>query len=187
MVGGCFRVGAQRGCASCLRLGQGVAEPPVCDWGMACPPRSRKRKAEERYCHPCGETHSHTLWHYLEDYVFCHRAYTRAYRTVQPGEPCHPSWVPFLEGLRSSDRSGHLICSQAWPDAQALMTMNALLREHPLWSRTQHRKNAWADIIPRPQISLMLKWTPPPPAAHILKMCRYSGNACDQVCLTCFP
>ena len=44
-----------------------------------------------------------------------------------------------LEGLWSGDRTGHLISSlSARPDARALVTMNALLRGHPLWSKTQH-------------------------------------------------
>ena len=71
--------------------------------------------------------------------MFCHGAYTRAYRAARPGEPCHPSWVLFLEGLGSSDRSGHLISSLSErPDVRALMTMNTLLRGHPPWSKTQH-------------------------------------------------
>ena len=63
----------------------------------------------------------------------------RAYRAVQPGEPCHPVWLASLEGLWSSDRTGHLINSlSARPDARALVTMNTLLCGHRLWSKPQH-------------------------------------------------
>lgn len=113
-------IGARRGRASCPRMPQ-------------------KRKAEARYCNSCGETHLHTLWHFSEDYVFCHGAYMRAYRAVLPGEPCHPSWIMLLEGLWSIDRTGHLINSlSARPDTRALVTMNTLLCGHRLWSKTPH-------------------------------------------------
>ena len=132
MVGSCFRVGARRGRASCLRLGHGVAEPPA----REC---FRSAKAEAHYCNSCGETHLHTLWHFSEDYAFCHGAYMRAYRAVLPGEPCHPSWLMLLEGLWSSDRTGHLINSlSARPDVRALVAMNTLRCGHRIWSKTPH-------------------------------------------------
>ena len=55
-----------------------------------------------------------------------------------------PLWILLLEGLWSSDRTGHQINSlSARPDVRALVTMNTLLCGHRLWSKTPHVLLVW--------------------------------------------
>ena len=63
-----------------------------------------------------------------------------AYRANPPGagEPCHPTWIHFVNELRTVDGTGHGIVSlSARPDARALQTMRALLQTSSQWCRTR--------------------------------------------------